>query len=61
MARPDVARFLSSFVLPLVAGGEVHVGRPLTTADLQRFEAELGGGWPACAPPCPYRHRTDHQ
>jgi hypothetical protein len=29
-------------VLPLVAGGEVHVGRPLTTADLQRFEAELG-------------------
>lgn len=42
MARPDVAGFLSRFVLPLVAGGEVHVGRPLTTADLQRFEAELG-------------------
>jgi hypothetical protein len=42
MARPDVATFLERFVLPLVAGGEVHVGRPLTSADLARFEMDLG-------------------
>jgi hypothetical protein len=41
MARIDVATFLSQFVKPLVAGGELHVGRPVTTADLMRFEAEL--------------------
>ncbi|MCL4228816.1 MAG: hypothetical protein KJZ91_30475 [Myxococcales bacterium] len=42
MPRPSVATFLERFVLPLVAGGEVHVGRPLTSADLARFEADLG-------------------
>jgi hypothetical protein len=42
MAKADVAQFLERFVLPLVAGGEVHIGRPLTTLELQRFEAELG-------------------
>lgn len=42
MPRSDIASFLSKFVLPLVAGGEVHVGRPITTADLERFDADLG-------------------
>ncbi len=42
MAKIDVASFLERFVLPLVAGGELHITRPLTTADLRRFEAELG-------------------
>ena len=31
--------FLESFVLPLVAGGDVHVGRPLTSADVDRLRA----------------------
>lgn len=43
MARITAAAFLERFVLPLVAGGEVHVGRPLTTADLARLTAELDG------------------
>ncbi len=42
MPRPDVATFLDRFVRPLVAGGEVHVSRPLTSVDLARFEADLG-------------------
>jgi len=33
--------FLERFVLPLVAGGELHVGRPLDAEDLQLVEAEL--------------------
>jgi hypothetical protein len=33
--------FLESFVLPLVAGGDVHVGRPLTSADVDRLRGEL--------------------
>lgn len=41
MPRPDVASFLERFVRPLVAGGEVHVARPLTTVDLQRFASDL--------------------
>lgn len=41
MARRSVADFLSSFVLPLVAGGEVRVGRPLAATDVQEFEKEL--------------------
>lgn len=31
------ARFVERFVLPLVAGGEVHVGSPIGHADLQRM------------------------
>jgi len=41
MAKLGVAQFLTQFVQPLVAGGELHVGRPLTQADLDRFEDEL--------------------
>lgn len=33
--------FLERFALPLVAGGELHVGRPLDAEDLQLLEAEL--------------------
>ncbi|HVV86917.1 MAG TPA: hypothetical protein VHE35_27955 [Kofleriaceae bacterium] len=41
MARPDLTSFLERFVRPLVAGGDVHVGKPLTADDVQRFEDEL--------------------
>lgn len=41
MARPDLAGFLERFVLPLCAGGDLHVGRPFTTADVERFEVAL--------------------
>jgi len=41
MAKVDAAGFLARFVLPLVAGGEVHVGKPLTSADLARLEHDL--------------------
>lgn len=33
--------FLREFLLPLIAGGELHVGRPLDAEDLVRLEAEL--------------------
>lgn len=42
MARPDLATFLRDFVHPLVAGGEVHVRRPLTVDDVLRWELDLG-------------------
>lgn len=41
MARPELASFLDTFVRPLCAGGEVHVGRPLTITDVNRFEPAL--------------------
>src|SRR5687767_14234096 len=41
MARPHVRDFLSGFVQPLVAGGEVHVGAPIPGTDLARWEHEL--------------------
>ena len=41
MARPHVREFLTSFVRPLVAGGELHVGAPVPIADLDRWEGEL--------------------
>ena len=41
MARPDLSSFLERFVWPLCAGGELHVGRPLTAGDVQRFEDDL--------------------
>jgi hypothetical protein len=41
MAQRSCAEFLSKFVLPLVAGGEMHVGKPIDADELQRFEEEL--------------------
>jgi hypothetical protein len=41
MARPHVREFLSRFVLPLVAGGEVHVGAPVPSVDVERWAMEL--------------------
>lgn len=41
MARPELTSFLDTFVRPLCAGGELHVGRPLTISDVARFEPEL--------------------
>ena len=41
MARPELTTFLDGFVKPLCAGGELHVGRPLTISDVARFEAGL--------------------
>lgn len=41
MARPHVREFLDRFVRPLVAGGELHVGAPIPTADVDRWEHEL--------------------
>jgi hypothetical protein len=41
MARPHVRDFLGRFVLPLVAGGEVHVGAPIPSPDLERWAMEL--------------------
>jgi hypothetical protein len=42
MARPHVRDFLSRFVRPLVAGGEVHIGAPIPADDVARWEHELG-------------------
>lgn len=41
MAKLHVREFLSRFVRPLVAGGEVHVGAPIPLPDLTRWETEL--------------------
>jgi len=41
MARPHVRQFLDSFVRPLVAGGELHIGAPIPQADVDRWEQEL--------------------
>lgn len=41
MARPHVRDFLSKFVRPLVAGGELHIGAPIPAADVARWEHEL--------------------
>jgi hypothetical protein len=46
MARPDVGTFLESFVLPLVAGGEIRVGAPLSIDDVNAFEQALGHASP---------------
>lgn len=40
MARA-VTDFLAGFVLPLVRGGAMHVGRPISPEELQRFEVDL--------------------
>ncbi|HEU4611711.1 MAG TPA: hypothetical protein VFS15_06525 [Kofleriaceae bacterium] len=41
MARPHVSVFLDRFLRPLVAGGELHIGAPIPTADVDRWESEL--------------------
>lgn len=41
MARAHVREFLDKFVKPLVAGGELHIGPPIATADVDRWEQEL--------------------
>jgi len=41
VAKPDAGAFLHGFVRPLVAGGEIHIGRPLTVEDVHRMELDL--------------------
>lgn len=41
MARRSVAEFLGQFVLPLVRGGELTVGRPIDAEDMRAFEDDL--------------------
>ncbi|HEU4731435.1 MAG TPA: hypothetical protein VFT22_26255, partial [Kofleriaceae bacterium] len=41
MARIHVREFLTRFVRPLVAGGEVHIGPPIPVDDVERWEGEL--------------------
>jgi hypothetical protein len=41
MAKLHVREFLANFVKPLVAGGELHVGAPIPTPDVERWEHEL--------------------
>jgi hypothetical protein len=41
MARPHVREFLARFVKPLVAGGDLHVGAPISLPDLERWDGEL--------------------
>jgi hypothetical protein len=41
VARPHVREFLDRFVLPLVTGGEVHIGAPVPLDELDRWEQEL--------------------
>jgi hypothetical protein len=41
VARLHVREFLSRFVHPLVAGGELHVGAPISGPDLDRWAGEL--------------------
>src|SRR3954468_22923048 len=43
MARPQVSDFLSRFVHPLVAGGELHIAAPIPLTDSERWEVELDG------------------
>ncbi len=41
MATATCAEFLESFVLPLVAGGDMHVGKPIDAATLEDYEQQL--------------------
>jgi hypothetical protein len=41
MATASCAEFLESFVLPLITGGDMHVGQPIDAATLQDYEQEL--------------------
>ena len=40
----ELTGFLGSFVLPLVTGGDLHVGEPLELETVLRWETELDGG-----------------
>jgi hypothetical protein len=40
--RRQVAEFLGQFVLPLVQGGEMRVGKPISIAEIVDFEQGLG-------------------
>lgn len=42
MARASLRDFLTRFVRPLVAGGELHVGGPIPLPLVARWQAELG-------------------
>jgi hypothetical protein len=41
MARRSVAEFLDSFVRPMIAGGDIRIGRPVTMEDVHHFDADL--------------------
>jgi len=41
MATATCAEFLENFVLPLVAGGDMHVGAPIDATTLKDFEHQL--------------------
>ena len=41
MAKPHVREFLEHFVRPLVAGGDLHVRAPISSPEVDRWEAEL--------------------
>ncbi len=41
MARQTVAHHLTSFVLPLVQGGELHVGAPIPPQQLEEMQRDL--------------------
>ncbi|ACY17304.1 hypothetical protein [Haliangium ochraceum] len=41
MARRTAADFLSSFVLPLVRGGEMHVGAPISVEEAEQMALDL--------------------
>ena len=41
MAKTHVREFLSSFVKPLVTGGELHIGAPIPLPDIDRWDQEL--------------------
>lgn len=41
MAQTHVRVFLERFVVPLVAGGDLHVGAPIPVGDVARWDTEL--------------------
>ena len=41
MARPTVAHHLTSFVLPLIKGGELHIGAPIAPQHLEEMQRDL--------------------
>ena len=41
MARLHVRDFLATFVRPLVAGGEIHVGTPISAPELEHWQHDL--------------------
>lgn len=41
MARHSAATFLEHFMLPLVRGGDLHIGRPLAAEDVDQIEQDL--------------------